>query len=101
MAGTDTCLSGTATIVAHQSLDAPDEFRPECQPNRHIAFGTGIHFCLGAHLARMEGDVALQFLLERIERLDADLSDLEPLSGLYGLESLPCDVAWSERYRSR
>lgn len=76
-------------------FDAPDEFRPERKPNRHIAFGTGVHFCLGAHLARMEADVAMQYLFDHIERLDADLSDLEPLSGLYGLESLPCDVKWN------
>ncbi|NUB93066.1 cytochrome P450 [Haloterrigena sp. SYSU A121-1] len=73
-------------------FDAPEEFRPERHPNRHMAFGTGVHFCLGAHLARMEADVALGQLLERFDRLDADLSDLQPLNGLYGLESLPCDV---------
>lgn len=76
-------------------FDAPDEFRPERKPNRHIAFGTGVHFCLGAHLARMEADVAMQHLFDRIERLDADHSDIEPLSGLYGLESLPCEVDWN------
>ncbi|WP_126661765.1 cytochrome P450 [Haloterrigena salifodinae] len=74
-------------------FDAPEEFRPERHPNRHMAFGTGVHFCLGAHLARMEADVALGQLLERFERLEADLSDLQPLNGLYGLESLPCDVS--------
>ncbi|WP_459193741.1 cytochrome P450 [Halosimplex sp. J119] len=74
-------------------FDAPEEFRPERKPNRHIAFGTGIHFCLGAHLARMEADVAISQLLDRFDRLDADRSDLEPLSSLYGLESLPCETS--------
>jgi cytochrome P450 len=35
------------------------------KPNRHIAFGTGIHFCLGHQLARLEGKWALRALLER------------------------------------
>ncbi|QLK26680.1 cytochrome P450 [Natrinema zhouii] len=74
-------------------FDTPDEFRPERRPNRHMAFGTGVHFCLGAHLARMEADVALDHLFDRFDRLDADLSGLEPLSALYGLESLPCEMS--------
>lgn len=74
-------------------FDAPEEFRPERRPNQHMAFGTGIHFCLGAHLARMEADVALKQLLERFERLDSNLSDLQPLNFLYGLKSLPCKVS--------
>lgn len=75
-----------------ERFDAPEAFRPERRPNPHIAFGTGVHFCLGAHLARLEATVALEQLLERFDRLDADLWSLRPLSGLYGLESLPCDV---------
>ncbi|WP_323174611.1 cytochrome P450 [Natrialba sp. PRR66] len=73
-------------------FDAPEEFRPERRPNRHMAFGMGVHFCLGAHLARMEADVAMQQLLERFDRLDANLSNLDPLYSLYGLKSLPCEV---------
>jgi unspecific monooxygenase len=35
-------------------FDAPDEFRVDRDPNNHVAFGVGVHFCLGAPLARME-----------------------------------------------
>ena len=37
-----------------QVFDAPDEFRVDRDPNNHVAFGVGVHFCLGAPLARME-----------------------------------------------
>jgi unspecific monooxygenase len=35
-------------------FDAPHEFRVDRTPNNHVAFGVGVHFCLGAPLARME-----------------------------------------------
>jgi unspecific monooxygenase len=35
-------------------FEAPDEFRVDRTPNNHVAFGVGVHFCLGAPLARME-----------------------------------------------
>lgn len=73
-------------------FDAPEEFRPERRPNRHMAFGNGVHYCLGAPLARIEANVAVNELLDRFERLDADLSDLRPLGTLYGLTSLSCEV---------
>lgn len=73
-------------------FDAPEEFRPERRANRHMAFGKGVHYCLGAPLARLEADVALDGLLDRLDQIDADLTNLRPLSGLYGLKSLPCTV---------
>jgi cytochrome P450 len=71
-------------------FDAPEEFRPERSPNRHIAFGKGVHYCLGAPLARIEADVAFEVLLDRFETIEADLTDLQPLYSLYGLESITC-----------
>jgi len=47
--------------------DDPFEFRIDRNPNRHLGFGVGEHFCLGAHLARLELQVAFKHLLPRIE----------------------------------
>lgn len=46
-----------------------DHFDIYRQPNRHVAFGFGLHFCLGAPLARLEAPIAVQLVLERMHRL--------------------------------
>lgn len=48
-----------------RAFDAPDEFRLDRTPNRHLGFGVGPHFCLGAHLARMETRVFYEQVLAR------------------------------------
>ncbi len=50
-------------------FDAPEEFRPDRDPNPHLAFSAGIHFCLGAPLARMELTESLAILTDRFPRL--------------------------------
>jgi cytochrome P450 len=50
-------------------FEAPDEFRPDRDPNPHLAFSAGIHFCLGAPLARMELTESLPALMERFPDL--------------------------------
>ncbi|WP_306970911.1 cytochrome P450 [Streptomyces afghaniensis] len=50
----------------------PHTFDPTRDPNPHIAFGRGAHFCIGAPLARLEGRVALNILLDRFPNLRSD-----------------------------
>jgi cytochrome P450 len=67
------------------------------EPNRHLAFGLGTHFCLGASLARLEGQIALGTLLERAPelRLATAPAALRWRGGLLlrGLEALPVEFA--------
>lgn len=50
-------------------FDDPNSFSLDRRPNRHLAFGRGVHFCLGSHLAREELRVSLTLLLDRLPGL--------------------------------
>lgn len=70
-------------------FDDPHVFRLDRQPNNHLAFGGGNHFCLGAPLARLEARIAVQGLIGRFPRLelssnfaDAEWRALPPFRGL-------------------
>ncbi|WP_141015149.1 cytochrome P450 [Nocardioides sambongensis] len=77
-----------------------DEFDPTREPTRHLAFGWGMHRCVGAELARMELRTSLRMLAERFPDLSmaADLDDLEfrKLSAVYGVEALPVRLSSSD-----
>lgn len=53
-------------------FDRPDTFDIRREPNRHIAFGLGPHFCIGAPLSRAEGQIALTTLAARMPNLELD-----------------------------
>jgi cytochrome P450 len=68
----------------------PDDFRIERNPADHLAFGSGIHFCLGAHLARLEAAVVLRELVDRVEAIEpAGEPEWNPNPSLRGLSRLP------------
>jgi cytochrome P450 len=51
-------------------FEDPFTFRVDRNPNRHIAMGVGEHFCAGAHVARLEMELAYKYLLPRIEEIE-------------------------------
>jgi cytochrome P450 len=52
-----------------RQFEDPDRFDPHRDPNKHLAFGHGIHFCLGAPLARLEVGIALNRLFDELAEL--------------------------------
>ncbi|MFD6340159.1 cytochrome P450 [Streptomyces sp. NPDC060131] len=77
-------------------FDRPDEFDPGRSARSHVAFGYGVHQCLGQNLVRVEMDIAYRTLFERIPTLELAVPVEElPLKYdgvLYGLHALP--VRW-------
>jgi cytochrome P450 len=71
--------------------DNPDVFDIHRDTISHLTFGKGVHYCLGANLARLEGRVALDELLNRFPEwdIDYDNAQLAPTSTVRGWERLP------------
>ena len=56
-------------------FDRADEFVADRDPNPHLGFGFGIHYCLGAHLARLEGAVAVTALVQEFSGIEIRRGD--------------------------
>jgi cytochrome P450 len=84
------CLTGSANRDGSKYED-PDRFDVHRDIGQHLTFGYGIHFCLGAALARMEGRVTLDEVLKRFPQWEVDWDNIRraPTSTVRGWESLP------------
>jgi cytochrome P450 len=85
-----------STIIASANrdpevFDDPDVLDLSREPCNHLSFSAGIHFCLGAQLARLEGQIALSTVVRRFPSVKLATDDLRwrPAPILRGLESLP------------
>jgi cytochrome P450 len=69
----------------------PERFNIRRTENKHLSFGIGIHYCLGAALARMEAQIALEMLVDRYPRMKWAGAKLTWMKGLTfrGVKSLP------------
>jgi cytochrome P450 len=83
-------VNGSANRDERQFPDG-DSFDIHRKIAHHLTFGYGLHFCLGSHLARLEGRVALDEVLKRFPRWDVDWDNAERAhtSTVRGWEKLP------------
>lgn len=75
-----------------EKFSNPHAFDPDRDPNPHLAFGRGIHFCVGAPLARLEGRIATNLLLDRYPDMRCDPEDpptFLPTPNMVGTNRLP------------
>ena len=75
-------------------FDQADEFVIDRDPNPHLAFGYGIHNCLGAHLARLEGRIAVAGMVDALDRIEiSETADRAQFDRLGGPATLPVRIA--------
>jgi len=77
-------------------FDEPDCFRADRDPNPHLAFGHGIHLCLGMHLARLELRILFEELIPKLASVElAGEPKLSISNFVNGLKTLPLRVRWA------
>ncbi|MFC0105610.1 cytochrome P450 [Kibdelosporangium aridum] len=81
-------ISVSAANRDSRTFAEPDEFRLDRYPNPHLAFGRGVHFCIGAPLARLEGRVAMNILLDRFPRMSVERPEFIQSAMMCGVGSL-------------
>ena len=99
-----TCPAGAQLLINvgsanhdHTVFSNAEEFdvrRDKAELAKHIAFGGGRHFCLGANLARLEANIALQQLVERVTSVEVDHENAKRMysANVRGYSSLPVKV---------
>ena len=94
-AGATVLLVNGAANRDPRTFDDPDRFWIGRPLDRHLAFGYGIHYCLGAGLARLETRVALELLVERFPNYEIDRAGVERFhsSNVRGLAKVPFATA--------
>ena len=90
-AGTVMVLLNASANRDERQFPDPDSFDIHRKVQRHLSFGYGIHFCLGAHLARLEARIALEEVLKRFPEWDVDYDKAVQArtSTVRGWETLP------------
>jgi cytochrome P450 len=90
-AGSSILVSMASANRDPRRFEHPDRYDIFRQDVQHLTFGYGLHFCLGSHLARLEGRVALDELLNRWPEWDVDYSGIKlaPTSTVRGWERMP------------
>ena len=91
-AGDKVLLLYAAANRDERAFARADEFHVDREPNDHVAFGHGVHFCLGASLARLELRVMFETLLARLPDLTLATDDplpLRPSNFIVGIEEMP------------
>ena len=80
-------------------FDEPERLDLTRYPNRHLAFGFGTHFCLGASLARLEIRLFLEELVRRVRALRLEPGPVEemPNSFVYGLRAARMELDFGDR----
>ena len=95
--------AGEPVLCSRSSADRDERVFPRAgelditrDPNPHVAFGYGPHYCLGAHLARMELQVALGTIFSRLPELHIAVpeNDLTWQTGIMMRGLAACPVAW-------
>jgi cytochrome P450 len=75
-------------------FEDPDRFDIHRTTGQHLTFGYGVHFCLGAALARLEGRIALDEVLNRFPEWEIDLDNARraPTSTVRGWDAMPAII---------
>ena len=85
------CVSFAAGNRDPEQFESPEQLDITRKPNRHLAFGHGLHYCVGAALARLEGQIAINGVLRSLPKIQLASENLEWYRNftLRGLKSLP------------